>query len=201
MPSMRARLISLAIPICAVLCGACGEDGKPRPGSSDPCDTPIAGVLGCRADRDPLLAGDTFPIDAATEACGKLVACGILASEYFSATGTECQLKADCGSGECLPNHEGAFRCHYHRLDFFWCVERINERRTNRCDNEDPFTTEEVDAIVRCIERTQCAALGLPFSVKQSDQEAGALDAFVCNDGETRVFTATVCDHGLLEYR
>lgn len=187
--------------LAALLWGACGEDGKPRPGSSDPCDTPVAGVLGCRADGDQSPAGDGLTADAATEACRKLVACGILASEYFTGSGTECELKTDCGSGECMPNHEGAFRCHYHRLDFFWCVERLNERRANRCDNEDPFTTEEVDAIVRCIDRTQCAALGLPFDVKQGSPEVGALDAFVCNDGETRVFAATVCDHGLLEYR
>jgi hypothetical protein len=196
---MRARWPSLLLPLVALLCGVCGDDGKPRPGSGDPCAGPLASVLGCSgAAADPLLAASA---DEATAACAKLVSCGILAAEDFSGSGTECESKADCGTGECMPNQEGALRCHYHRLDLAWCVERINTRRLSRCDDKDPFTTEEVEAIVACITRTPCGTLGLPFAAKQHSPEEGNLDSFVCNDGTTRVFSATVCDHGLLEYR
>ena len=63
----------LALAASASLVG-CGDDGIPVPGHANPCDTPMAGVLGCPADSQiksgnglaaadgPFTVGDAFRI-------------------------------------------------------------------------------------------------------------------------------------------
>ncbi len=197
---IRSALLTLAASTSLV---ACGDEGKPVPGNADPCDTPMAGVLGCPADSQMKSGTSLAAVDGpftVGDACQKLVACGILAAEHFGARGKECGNAGDCPTGECRANDEGARHCYFHRLDHFWCVAKFSSPGDNRCDNEDDYTDSEVAAIVDCIARSPCASLGLPLTEKLDNSDS-EVDRYICNDGETKVSTATTCDQGLLIYR
>jgi hypothetical protein len=176
---------------------ACGDDGDARSGSADPCNSIVGPALGCpaRAEKPQPVA---MTIGAA---CDKLVQCGVLAGEFFGrGSSTDCSGDDDCGTGVCLANSEGVRTCRYHHLDHFWCVSNFDDRRTDPCNDRHVYSAEELAATLRCIERTSCGALGLPFSEKRVSQSRRAeFDKYTCKDGDS-VFTATICDHGLLAY-
>lgn len=173
---------------------ACGEDGKPVPGYADPCDTPMAGTIGC-----PASTGVTSSQPTIEDACHKLVSCGILAGEYLSRSGTECSTGADCKGGECLETNDGN-RCHWHYLDYRWCTGHLANPGNDPCGANQPFTAQQVESTVACISITPCASLGLLFWQKRISDNRPDLDKFTCADGEKTTWTATICDHGLLDY-
>ncbi|MCA9664828.1 MAG: hypothetical protein KC503_04545 [Myxococcales bacterium] len=199
MATLRSRTLpALACIVAVLVASSCGEDGEPRPGATDPCHTAAAGVLGCAANIQATPGGnDTLDVQ---QACRKLVNCGVLAGELLNASGTGCAGDADCGTGECLPNKDGTPVCFYHALDYQWCVSRlVGDTNGERCGSGG-FQQAEVDAALRCISRTDCAALGAPFDLKaRSRSSRPDIDKYTCNDGSSK-YTATVCDAGLLSY-
>jgi len=176
-------------------CLGCGEEDEPHPGYAEPCETPMRGVLGCPP------AGTQTPKPTGPEACARLVACGILAGEYYGSQGQECSASAECQGGKCLPTSSGQ-RCHYPYLDYEWCVSKLTDPRSDPCGSDQDFTALQVDSAVRCILSTPCGSLGLSFADKQqSSDKRGDLDKYTCkSDSKTTIWTATICDHGMLRY-
>jgi hypothetical protein len=189
--------------VCLALGVGCGEDGEPGSGHYDPCDTPAAGAMGCPAGAPVTTATQTFTL---FDACKKLVTCGILSSDWMgSVSGTECGSSDACKGGQCLPYSKG-MRCHYPLLDYAWCVRRFTTPPSTGCTDEE-FTDQDIAAMLDCIAKTPCGPLGLPFSgkvnadnkqlVSSKDRE---LDKITCKNELTTIWTATICDHGLLRY-
>ena len=189
------------LPVCCWLLGGCGEDAAPHPGFRGPCETAVGPVFGCPASGAVGTSAFGPGVEATIiDACNRLVSCGQLSAERLVAGASECQSDSDCGTGECLPNKDNAPRCHFHSLDLLWCVERLSKGRADPCDGERDFDQIEVAATLSCIVETSCESLGLPFPEKLLGRDNRAdVDKYTCNDGKT-VFTATVCDHGLLSY-
>jgi len=170
-PGLWAWALSLASTLTLIGVG-CGDEGKPTPGFAGPCDTPMAAVVGCPAAG----AGSLAPLAAIDGACDRLVSCGILAAEYLVPAG---------GSRE-------------HRLDYRWCVDLLRQPPNDPCAGT-RLDADVRDAAVACILTTPCTALGLPLSQKLKGSERDPLDRYSCNN-DTAIWTATVCDHGLLRY-
>lgn len=184
-----------------VACAGCGEDTKPHPGYASPCDTPAAGVLGC-----PLGPGSPAGSFTLADACRKLVTCGVLAESYYGQVGDICQNNGTCDSrrdGKCLPRGNET-RCHYHLLDYYWCVANLQDLGSDPCDGSDhptPLRPEHAQEVADCIRVTTCAALGAPVNEKlQGTAQRPAIDKQLCADGKTTIWTATTCDLGLLTY-
>jgi hypothetical protein len=184
----------LAWLLLALLIG-CGEEGAPHPGYAEPCDTPMGGVLDCPASTR---SGSMPTIH---ETCQRLVSCGILAAEELSSTGNDCSTSDDCSPGQhCLSTSSGD-KCHSNRLDYQWCVVRLTTGYSSFCPGGQHFSQEQVDSIIRCIAATPCTSLGLTFEQKVSSSDhRPELDKFTCPDGKNATWTATICDHGLLDY-
>ena len=172
----------------------CGEDGQPSPGFSDPCDTPMAGTIGC-----PATPGVRNTTPTTYDACQKLVSCGILAGEYLRRSSTSCSTSADCTGGQCLSTSDGD-RCHWSYLDYRWCVGHLSNPGRDPCTNSQSFTDQQIESALQCIWTTPCTSLGLLFWQKRISQNRPELDKFTCADGEETIWTATICDYGLLEY-
>ena len=200
-PSERVAWMLIALPLLA----ACGADTKPHPGYADPCTTPMSGVLSCPPAAINPQAGTM------AEACRKLVACGVLAESYVSPSGTACSATEDCNKesrgpgGECLLNTSGNSVCHYHSLDYYWCMLRFTELGADPCDDQAlRFTDLHVESAVECIEVNDCSVLGAGFSEKMARLQKGKgaeNDQYICKkDGKTNKWTATICDGGLLSY-
>lgn len=186
-------MLLLALALASM---ACGEDGQPRSGYSDPCASPVAPVLSCPSSRLPPISAAFTPADA----CSKLTSCGTLAGEFLERTGEACSGDDQCGTGECLRTSDGEPRCHQHRLDYLWCVRRLTTGQSDPCDHERAFTAAELESALACIAQTPCEALGLPFGQKRIAFDTRPhMDRYTCAGGRT-VFTSTVCDHGLLYY-
>lgn len=156
-------------------CGADGDDPNhhdvPVPGYAGACSTPMAGVLGCPAS--PVIPPAATP----EQACGKLVTCGILADQREVKSGDNW----------------------IHALDYRWCVNRLRDPGDRRCA-DGRYTLEEVDLAVRCILATPCATLGAILTQKLENRDKRPdIDEYRCADN-TSIWTATVCDHGLLYY-
>lgn len=196
MLKIASRLAAVATAVLLLV--ACGEDGKPRPGFADPCSTPMAGTLGCPVA--PSAATTVNP--TIHDACHKLVACGILAGEFLHDSGRDCAESKDCPyGGECMVNGNGDRHCHNNYLDYHWCTGHLSNPGTHPCSNSLRFTSQQVDTAVQCIWSTPCASLGLLFWQKRiSSSDRPELDKFTCSDGQETTWTATTCDHGLLEY-
>jgi hypothetical protein len=187
-----------------VAAAGCGEETKPHPGYADPCDTPMSSVLDC-----PSVSVPAEPEMTTEAACRKLVTCGILAQSYLEPGGGagcgDATLCKDRPGGKCLVDDKGETRCYYPDLDYYWCTARLTvARRSDPCDpsGQTPFTYQQVEAAVRCIQETQCGTLGLGFSDKQIGDatKRPELDKYACKDGKTTVWAATICDLGLLAY-
>jgi len=194
----------LAVLVSAALV-SCGEEGKPRPGHLDPCQSAVGAVLGCSptealGQQGQPAAGTGFGV---ADACNKLVACGQLAGEWFGGYSNidSCKNDGDCGPGRCLqPEGQKSRRCYVHRMDYAWCVARLSNPSTDRCGSGN-FTQQDVALALECIARTQCIALGLPLAEKlRSSDSRSPVDKFTCKDGKTVVSTISTCDHGLLNY-
>jgi hypothetical protein len=162
----------------------------------------MAGVLDCPAQAiNP-------PADSISEACRKLATCNILADTHMHESGTACSSSEECNregrgpGGECLTNEKGESRCYYHNLDYFWCVLRFTQLDNDPCDGNVRFTVDNVQAAIGCIAVTGCSALGASFPEKQQRQNGKVADndKYVCKNGTTTIWTATICDGGLLEY-
>lgn len=185
---------------------ACGDETKPHPGYADPCATPMAGALGCPITPNAPGAR-SLTVD---EVCRKLTACGILASELLTDSGTACTSGKECPvpGADCLVNSQGAARCHNPSLDFIWCVTRLSLTRipnhwspNDPCDSNRPFTAEHVQAILSCATATPCGALGASFADKRLQRaQRPEIDLYLCPNGTSKVWTATTCDFGLLSY-
>jgi hypothetical protein len=180
----------------------CGDEGKPRPGYADPCSTPMAGALGCPASATGSGSARMGPADA----CRKLVQCGILAQQFLRDSSTACDNNTVCtagAGGECRVNAQNQSRCHYPTLDLYWCVTRLTlaRDRIDPCNDKQPFTAEHVEAALQCIAATPCAALGLAFDDKRLPAERRPeLDRFTCLGNSKTIWSATICDFGLLWY-
>jgi hypothetical protein len=190
---------------CLVLLLGCGDETKPHPGYADPCATPMAGALGCPITGSAP-GSRSLTID---EACRKLTSCGILAGELLTDSGTACGSSKECTvpGGECLPNSQGASRCHNPTLDFQWCVTRLSLARipgwtpTDPCDSNQSFSIEHVQATLACITTSQCGSLGASFADKRLPRaQRPEIDKYLCKDGKRARWTATICDFGLLAY-
>lgn len=217
----RAALASLALAgIMIMIMGllvACGEDGEPGSGFYNPCETPAAGAVGC-----PTNTTTTSPSDpqSATlhDACKKLVTCGLLASEWYGDISGECSSSDTCattpraketgGPGKCLPSPSDKTKtvCAYHRLDYTWCVARFSIPGASGCTTQ-PFVDQDITSMIGCITSTQCGTLGLSLERKrffldhtQLPKTEFELDEITCKNGTTTIWTATICDHGLLRY-
>jgi hypothetical protein len=187
----------LAVMMACNLLFACAQEREPHAGYSDPCSTAISGALGCPAAA-PLQDPDLY------QACSTLVGCGILADSYLHNSGNDCVDSNDCDKtrgGECLQISSGT-KCHYPYLDFFWCTSRfITPPRTDPCDEKQSYTEEHAQNAVACIVATPCASLGLNFSDKHlSSERRPKLDEYTCKDGKKKIWTASVCDQGILNY-
>lgn len=174
---IRASLV-LGVIVALTACGAEGDDpdhaDKAVPGWADPCDTPMAGVLGCPATPGSSQQG-TRPEDA----CAYLVSCGILADKHERKSGDNW-----------VPY-----------LDYRWCVDRLRNPIDRRCDVGGRYSVEEIRSAIACIVSTPCGVLGAPLTEKdQSSSRRPDLDEYFCADGNTQIWTATTCDHGLLAY-
>jgi hypothetical protein len=192
------RLVA-GVVICGALVG-CGDVGSATPGYAEPCMTPMAGAMGCPAP--PSMPQDTTISDA----CRKIVACGILAGSYRQNSGTDCENSNICESnrrgagGECLVTPKGASKCHYPFLDYWWCMRRLTQPSGDPCDGNTSFTSYHVQEALACIAVTPCASLGLPFAAKVSSQSTRpTMDKYTCKNNST-VWTSTTCDSGLLYY-
>jgi len=204
-----AKLLSLVRLVAAffllVIWASCGEDGKPQPGYSDPCSTPMAGVLNC-----PPGAQENIQDFTIYDACEKMVSCGILARSYLRNEGpSDCPEGNTCDikrGGECLVLPEGGTRCHFPYLDYWWCTSKFTQGlRSDPCatsqESNLPYTAQHLQQALRCIAVTPCAPLGLTFEDKRiSSDKRPELDKYTCKDGKTKVWTATICDFGLLSY-
>jgi hypothetical protein len=184
--------------VCLLLWAGCGDFGQPGAGYSDPCATPMGPVLGCRegAGQAPLSAG---------EACRKLVSCGILADDYLLPLAQRCTSDADCGTHlgrKCRAGPSGELVCYYHQLDLFWCTYQLTHITTDPCDRNRSYTAAQVRNALSCIQATSCQGLGLLLTDKLvSSIWRKELDYYTCdNDSRTSIWTATICDHGLLYY-
>jgi hypothetical protein len=157
----------------------------------------MGGVLDCPAETQ---AGVLPTIH---ETCQRLVSCGILAAEELSTSGAgqDCSTSDDCNPGQvCLSTSNGD-KCHTNRLDYQWCVARLTTGYSSFCTGGQYFTSEQVESIIRCIAATPCTSLGLTFAQKLiSSDHRPELDKFTCPDGKNSTWTATICDHGLLDY-
>lgn len=163
----------LLVTALALTLAGCGDDGKPTPGFAGPCDTPMAAVLGCPAGS----SGTVAPVPTIEAACERLVTCGILAAEYLVPSGTTRE----------------------HRLDYRWCVDQLRQLPNDPCAGT-RLDADLRDGAVACILTTACTALGLPLAEKlKGGTERPPLDRYSCKN-DTAVWTATVCDHGLLRY-
>ena len=146
----------------ALFLPSCGDEGGATPGFVGPCGTSAAAVVGCGA-------GTTLQVEPAaqltvTEACDKLVRCGILG--------------ADRTVGDDPPRHQ---------LDHRWCVDRMSVPSSigHPC-SEARFRETDVSGILRCMGNTTCTALGLPLTEKfRGGDEAPQLDRFDCDDGSS----------------
>ncbi|PID38229.1 MAG: hypothetical protein CSB49_06630 [Proteobacteria bacterium] len=175
---MHLPVLALSMSLALVACGAEGDDpdhaDKPVPGWADPCDTPMAGVLGC-----PATPGSSRSAARPEDACVYLVSCGILADKHEVKSGDEWR----------------------HYLDYRWCTERLRTPIERRCSVGGHYSMQEVSATISCILATPCGVLGAPLSEKdQGTSRRPDFDAFFCADGKTEIWTATICDHGLLAY-
>lgn len=191
---------SLAAAGLLLLSLSCGDQG-PTAGLADPCHTPMGPVLGCPASG--ATPRGTF---TATEACRKLVSCGILAAANFRVLNSTrpCAEDGDCdaASGQaCRKASDGRLWCHTPTLDQRWCHLRLTQPGKDPCQKGQTFSTTAVEDALRCMAATSCEALGLPFHNKTlpTDQRP-SLDHLACSDNKTHIWTATSCDHGLLQY-
>jgi hypothetical protein len=193
MPTLRI------LAVATLLLSSCGDQG-PTAGLADPCHTPMGPVLGCRASG--ATPGGT---PTAADACRKLVSCGILAAENFKVlSGTRpCTVDSDCAaaSGQaCQKASDGRLWCHTPVLDQRWCYLRLTQSVTDPCQ-KGTFSASVVRDIMRCVAATSCETLGLPFHHKtMPTNQRPSLDHYSCSDNKTHVWTATTCDHGLLQY-
>jgi hypothetical protein len=189
---------------------ACGEDNKPLPAYADPCTMPMAGVLACPpATINP-------PATTSADACRKLTTCGILAEKYMVSNDTNCSSNDECntrgGTSECLANSTGQLKCHYHRLDYTWCLRQLTELDQDPCPPNYQITADQVAAAIHCIDVNACTVLGATFADKLRRTEGDAThpavamnDRYVCKQPNSEgkvvtVWTATICDAGLLSY-
>lgn len=193
---MHARGIGIIALIGAALGAACGEEFKPDSGYTDPCATPMAGVMGCPAGT----TGQPPGAPTVHDACRRLVRCGVLAGSYEVGTGSPGSCNPNNCSGECRPNSDGQSQCFVHRLDYAWCVDSLSIPSEYICGSSISLTPGQLANVVDCIMSTQCSALGLPFARKLSNQQNTEVDDFTCPNGSDTGTTATVCDQGLLEY-
>ncbi|MCC6746511.1 MAG: hypothetical protein IT371_02570 [Deltaproteobacteria bacterium] len=193
---LGACLLRVA-PATLLVLTACGSDGKPTPGVLDPCESPMAGVLGCAAGQR---AGITAAQPTIEATCRRLEACGIIGGAFLRPSGDECKEDSQCGVGSCLPDDKGVPRCRYHYLDHAWCVARLTLGRSDPCGGDRRYGADELASIGRCIDQLACGSLGLPLAAKLgSAEKRPALDKYTCNNGKS-MWTATVCDNGLLGY-
>lgn len=158
----------------------------------------MAGVLGCPA------APPSPRVFTVQDACQKLVGCGVLAGDYVNRTGPECTDNNSCTTrpgGECLPHGEG-HQCFFPFLDYSWCVHRLSAlaELADPCDRDQHPGVQAVQQALDCISVTKCPALGLSFIEKRKGrEERSEKDKYICSD-QTKVWTATICDAGLLSY-
>ncbi len=197
------RLTLLSGSCLAVLALGCGDDFTANSGYADPCTTTMAGVLGCPA------ASPAPKVPTVYDACQKLVDCGTLAGEFLHRQSSECTDNDSCTDrpgGECLPYRETE-QCYYPYLDYQWCLHRLSALAdlTDPCDMDQHPSVDAVQRAVDCIAVTECSAMGLSFMEKGKTRDAEEnprpeKDTYTCSDGETKVWTATICDFGLLYY-
>ncbi len=181
----------------------CGDDFTANSGYADPCTTTMAGILGCPA------ASPAPKVPTVHDACQKLVSCNILAGDFLDLEWTECIDNVSCNArpgGECHP-HRDTHRCYYPFLDYQWCYHRLTDLAalTDPCDRDQHPDEKAVQRAIECIAVTACPAMGLSFTEKRKNQDAEEdsrpeKDTYTCSDGETKVWTATICDFGLLSY-
>jgi hypothetical protein len=206
---MRIRSRAVGVLLLLAL-GSCGEDNKPLPAYADPCTTPMAGLLSCPAGTiNP-------PVTTAADACRKLTDCGILAEKYLVSNDTNCSGNDECntrgGTNECLANSQGQLKCHYHRLDYTWCLRQLTEMDTDPCPPSYQFSSDQVAGTIHCIDASACTVLGATFAdkLRRNDGTDGhpavaTNDRYVCKQPNSEgkvvtVWTATICDAGLLSY-
>lgn len=197
-------MLTLRHALCAALLPAlasCG-DHDTTGGFADPCQTAMAGVLGC-----PARSG--YPGEAsftAADACRKLVSCGILAATNYKVSGSTrpCNADSDCAAstGEaCRKASDGRLWCHAPMLDQRWCHVRLTQGTTDPCNKSQPYSTQIINNALQCIADTNCEALGLPFSHKTLPVDSRPrLDLYTCDNNKSHIWTASACDHGLLRY-
>jgi len=197
MLTLRHSLVLTGLILAVTSCG----DQDTTSGFADPCDTPMAGVLGCPARSG--YPGKTF---TASDACRKLVSCGILAAANYTVLNTTrpCAFDSDCAasSGEaCKKASDGRLWCHTPVLDQRWCFIKLSQGGADPCDRTRTFSAQHINGALQCIADTKCEALGLPFSDKVlSKDRRPQMDLFVCEKPKNHIWTATLCDHGLLQY-
>jgi hypothetical protein len=110
--------------------------------------------------------------------------------------------------GKCLAGDDGRKFCYYKKLDYGWCVGQFSHVKTHPfenplifpCGGTQRYATQEVESILQCISTMPCNALGLPFDYKRRSRSQRQLDLYRCTNTNAEVWTATVCDHGLLWY-
>lgn len=196
MPISRA-CSALALCLAGLLLGACGDGGIPA-GYTDPCQTPMAEVLGCPAGSAPAMPA------TAGEACRKLLACGILAEERLVSSTKVCAETSRCDGdrgGICLKGSDARFTCHYPKLDLAWCALRLARPGGDPCRAGHDYSAAEAAAAVQCMVQTRCDALGLRLGEKLLPAKfRPELDLVRCDGGKKTVWTATTCDQGILAY-
>jgi hypothetical protein len=161
------------VALLAAFVVACGDDNKPVPGYSHPCDTPFSGSLDCPPAPPP--SRQEIPPETV---CSRLVGCAILA--------TDRMVKVN--------------NSFVHSLDFRWCIGRFVAGTSHACNTGTRMTYEQVQSAARCIMATPCESLGLPLGQKiKPAASRPKMDSFRCAN-DTTIWTATVCDHGLLRY-
>lgn len=195
----RSGYFILVAGLIAPLMGGCGDGIAPEPGYSDPCQTPMGPVLGCPP-------GNGSPsLSTVADACRRLVGCGVLADINLVASNKRCSKEADCdeGAGEhCMYHSSGKkFVCHLPHLDLRWCVGRLSTGSVDPCDPARGYTAEQLRGIIHCMSVRSCSALGLPFHAKVAPRAVREpLDSYQCFGKQLTIWTATVCDLGLLHY-
>ena len=163
----------------------------------------MGATLGCPVGSNPAAAART----TASDACGRLVSCGLLAAEYYQLDASikqPCAADSDCSmdrGGRCRTATDGRRLCHLPLLDRRWCHVRLTQGSANPCKGKQQYTALQLTHAMRCIMATPCAALGLSFGDKLLPaKQRPAMDQLTCDDGKTNKWTATACDHGLLHY-
>ncbi|MBW2731027.1 MAG: hypothetical protein JRH20_01470 [Deltaproteobacteria bacterium] len=166
------RLHPLALA-SLLLVSACGEDDASVPGYTSPCLSPMGSVLDCPASASVPATKNATPEDA----CERLVQCGILAGERIV--------------GDPL----------HHEFDYRWCLGRLRLPPQDPCESHRRYTPDHVNPAIECMMSTPCVALGEPFSAKfVGGDDSSTIDSYLCPDGTTTRCTATICDHGILNY-